>query len=59
MEVVNVSVRSKIETLDFIINVLVEHEKRLDLIIERLERHSEMIEKIIKREMLSQTTPTK
>jgi hypothetical protein len=50
------SLKSKIDTLDFIINVLIDHEKRLDIMIERLERHTEMIEKIIKREMLSQTT---
>ena len=50
------SSKSKIDTLDFIINVLVEHEKKLDLLIERLERNTEMIEKIIKREILSQAT---
>jgi len=50
------SLKSKIDTLDFIINVLIDHETRLDIMIERLERHAEMIEKIIKREMLSQTT---
>ena len=48
------SLESKIDTLDFIINVLIDHENRLDAMIERLERHTEMIEKIIKREILSQ-----
>jgi hypothetical protein len=50
------SANSKMDTLDFIINVLIDHEKRLDVMIERLERHAEMIEKIIKREILSQAT---
>ena len=50
------SLESEVDTLDLIIKVLIEHEKRLDIMIERLERHSEMIEKIIKREMLSETT---
>jgi hypothetical protein len=50
------SLENKIDTLDFIINVLIDHENKLDVMIERLERHAEMIEKIIKREILSQTT---
>ena len=49
------SLKSKIDTIDFIINVLIDHEKRLDVMIERLERHAEMIENIIKWEMLPQT----
>ncbi len=44
---------NKMNTLDFIINVLIEHEKKLDNIIERLERNAEMIEDIIKKEKLS------
>ena len=43
----------KMDTLDFIINILIEHEKRLDNIIERLEKNAEAIEDIIKREKLS------
>ena len=44
---------NKMNTLDFIINVLIEHEKKLDNIIERLERNAEMIEDIIKKEKFS------
>jgi hypothetical protein len=33
------SAKSKMDTLDFIINVLIEHEKKLDIIIERLEMY--------------------
>ncbi len=45
--------KNKMDTLDFIINVLIEHENKLDKIIERLERNAEMIEDIIKKEKLS------
>jgi hypothetical protein len=41
---------NKMNTLDFIINVLIEHEKKLDNIIERLEKNAENIEKIINNE---------
>ena len=47
------SVKSKMDTLDFIINVLIEHEKKLDIIIERLENHAENIENLIKKERLT------
>ena len=47
------SVKSKMDTLDFIINVLIEHEKKLDIIIERLENHAENIENLIKKERLN------
>jgi len=46
-------VKSKLDALDLIINVLIEHEKRLDDIIERLEKNAEAIEEIIKREKIS------
>ena len=47
------SAKSKMDTLDFIINVLIEHEKKLDIIIERLENHAENIENLIKKERLT------
>jgi hypothetical protein len=40
----------KMDTLDFIINILIEQEKRLDNIIERIEKNVENIEKIINNE---------
>ena len=46
------SVKSKLDTLDFIINILIEHEKKLDLLIDRLEKNTNMIEDIIKKEKL-------
>jgi len=46
------SVKSKLDTLDFIINILIEHEKKLDLLIDRLEKNTNMIEDIIKEEKL-------
>ena len=51
-------VKSKLDALDLIINVLIEHEKRLDDIIERLEKNTEAIEDIIKREKISQIIGT-
>ena len=48
--------KSKIDTLDFIINILVEHEKKLDLLIERLERNTDLIQDIIKKATLVQET---
>jgi len=46
------SVKNKLDTLDFIINILLEHEKKLDLLIDRLEKNTDMIENIIKKEKL-------
>ena len=46
------SVQTKLDTLDFIINMLLKHEKQLDLLIDRLEKHTDMIEDIIKKEKL-------
>jgi len=51
-------VKSKLDALDLIINVLIEHEKRLDDIIERLEKNTEVIEEIIKREKISRIIGT-
>ena len=41
------NLKRKMDTLDFIINILIEHEKKLDNLIERLEKNTENIEKII------------
>ena len=46
------SVKTKLDTLDFIISILVEHEKKLDLLINRLENNADLIEDIIKKEKL-------
>ena len=46
------SVNTKLDTLDFIINMLIEHEKKLDLLIDRLEKNTDLIEDIIKKEKL-------
>jgi hypothetical protein len=51
-------VKSKLDALDLIINVLIEHEKRLDDLIQRLEKNTEIIEEIIKREKISQIIGT-
>jgi hypothetical protein len=51
-------VKSKLDALDLIINVLLEHEKRLDDLIQRLEKNTEIIEEIIKREKISQIIGT-
>ena len=50
------SAESKMDTLDFIINVLIEHEKKLDLLIQRLERNTDLIQDMIKKEKLVQAT---
>ena len=50
------SSKSKIDTLDFIINVLIEHEKKLDLLIQRLERNTDLIQDMIKKEKILQAT---
>lgn len=42
--------KRKMDTLDFVINILIEHEKRLYTLIERLEKNAENIEKIINNE---------
>ena len=52
------SVKEKIDTIDFIISVLMEHEKKLDNLIERMERNTEMMESIIKKEKLSNVVRT-
>lgn len=41
------------DTIDFIISVLMEHEKKLDNMIERMEENTDMMENIIKKEKLS------
>ena len=46
------SVSKKLDALDFIINTLIEHEKKLDLLIDRLEKNTDLIENIIKKEKL-------
>jgi hypothetical protein len=51
-------VKSKLDALDLVINVLIEHEKRLDDLIQRLEKNTEIIEEIIKREKISQIIGT-
>ncbi len=51
-------VNSKLDALDLIINVLIEHEKRLHDLIQRLEKNTEIIEEIIKREKISQIIET-
>ena len=56
IEGVKMSSKSKIDTLDFIINILIEHEKKLDLLIERLERNTDLIQDIIKKATLVQET---
>jgi hypothetical protein len=53
---VKMSAKNKMDTLDFIINVLVEHEKKLDLLIQRLERNTDLIQDMIKKEKLIQET---
>jgi hypothetical protein len=50
------SAKNKMDTLDFIINVLIEHEKKLDLLIQKLERNTDLIQDIIKKERLIQAT---
>jgi len=44
----------RMETLDFVINVLLEHEKRLDIIIERLEDITHNLEISLSREKVIQ-----
>ena len=46
------SVQTKLDNLDFIINMLLKHERQLDLLIDRLEKHIDMIDNIIKKEKL-------
>jgi len=51
-------IKSKLDALDLIINVLIEHEKKLDDIIEKLEKNTETIEEIIKKERISRIMGT-
>lgn len=46
------SVKDKMDVLDLIISILMEHEKRLDNIVERLENNIESIEYLIKKERI-------
>jgi len=46
------SANTKLDTIDFIINMLIEHERKLDLLIDRLEKNTNLIEDIIKKEKL-------
>ena len=45
---------NRMEALDFVINVLLEHEKRLDIIIERLEDITHNLEIALSREKVIQ-----
>jgi hypothetical protein len=47
-------ITNKLDALDFVINMLIEHEKRLDILIERLEKNTDLIQEMIKTEKLSQ-----
>jgi len=51
-------IKSKLDALDLVINVLLEHEKKLDDIIEKLEKNTEAIEEIIKKERISRIMGT-
>ena len=44
------NISNKLDTLDFIINILIEHEKKLDLLIDRLEKNANLLDNIIKKE---------
>jgi hypothetical protein len=46
---IKMSVKTKMDTLDFVIKILIEHEKKLDILIERLENNTQYIENIIKK----------
>jgi len=46
------SVKDKMDVLDLIISILMEHEKRLDNIVGRLENNIESIEYLIKKERI-------
>lgn len=52
MRLNEMNLENKIDVLDFIINILIEHEKKLDRIIERLEKHAQNIELIIEKEKI-------
>ncbi len=43
---------SKMDMIDLIITVLIEHEKKLDVLLERLENQTNYIEDLIKREKI-------
>lgn len=49
-----ISVKGKLDALDFIINTLIEHENRLDILIERMEKSTELIQDMIKTRKYSQ-----
>ncbi len=48
--VVCMKFETKMDALDFVINILIEHEKKLDMLIERLEETTRELEYIKKRE---------
>lgn len=43
---------NKLDAIDLIINILIEHEKKLDNVVERLESYTKSIEYLIKKEKL-------
>ncbi len=45
-------VENKLDAIDLVINILIEHEKKLDSIVERLETYTQSIEHIIKKETI-------
>lgn len=45
-------IENKLDAIDLIINILIEHEKRLDNIVDRLESYTKSIEYLIKKEKL-------
>ncbi len=51
------SIENKLDALDFIIDILIEHEKKLDNIVQRLESYTQSIEYLIKKEKLYNINP--
>ena len=47
------SAKEKLDVIDFIISILMEHEKKLDKLLDRMETNTEMMESILKKEKLS------
>ncbi len=45
-------IENKLDAIDLIINILIEHEKKLDNIVDRLESYTKSIEYLIKKEKL-------
>ena len=39
--------QNKLDAIDFIIGILLEHEKKLDILVDRLEKNTELLENII------------